>query len=94
VWLPGDRVCVCVLSRGLRIRLARPTGGEILPAHGYRDGGSDWCGLLSGRVLFRLVVPPLQPGVVGPYLVRGMWFASRLSLERTGTYIDFLGCNR
>jgi hypothetical protein len=25
--------------------------------------------LLLGLVLFRLVAPPLQPGVVGPYLV-------------------------
>jgi hypothetical protein len=44
-------------------------GGEILLAHGYRVGGSDWSGLCPGRVLFRLVVPPLQPGVVGPYPV-------------------------
>jgi hypothetical protein len=27
------------------------------------------CGLLSGLVHFRLVAPPLQPGVVGPYPV-------------------------
>jgi hypothetical protein len=29
------------------------------------------CGLLLGLVLFSLVAPPLQPGVVGLYLVRG-----------------------
>jgi hypothetical protein len=35
------------------------TSGEILPARGYQDGGKDWCGLLPGLVLFKLVVPPL-----------------------------------
>jgi hypothetical protein len=29
--------------------------------------------LLLGPVCFRLVVPPLMPGVVGPYPVRGTW---------------------
>jgi hypothetical protein len=42
-------------------------GGEILLTHDYRDAG----GLLLDLALFRLVVPPLQSGVVGPYLVRG-----------------------
>jgi hypothetical protein len=41
------------------------------------------CGLLLGLVLFRLVVPPLQPRVVGPYPVRGVWFPNRLPLEGT-----------
>jgi hypothetical protein len=36
-----------------------------------------------GLVLLRLVVSPLQPGVVGPYLVWGTWFPSRLTLEGT-----------
>jgi hypothetical protein len=48
------------------------TGGKILPAHDYHNEGKRWCGLLSGLVLFRLVVLPLQPGVVGPYPVRGV----------------------
>jgi hypothetical protein len=30
-------------------------------------------GLQLRLVLFRLVAPPLQPGVVGLYLVRGVW---------------------
>jgi hypothetical protein len=44
------------------------------------------CGhvLLSGLALFRLVAPPLQLGVVGPHLVWGVWFPSRLLLEGTG----------
>jgi hypothetical protein len=41
-------------------------------------------GLLLGLVLFSLVVPPLQPRVVGLYLVWGVWFPSRLPLEGTG----------
>jgi hypothetical protein len=42
-----------------------------------------WCGLLSGLVRFRLVAPPLHPGVIGPYPVRGVWFSSHLPLEGT-----------
>jgi hypothetical protein len=42
------------------------------------------CGLLPGLVIFKLVVSPLQLGVVGPYLVWGVWFHSHLLLEETG----------
>jgi hypothetical protein len=38
-------------------------------------------GLLSGLVIFRLVTPPLQAGVVGFYLVWCVWFPSHLPLE-------------
>jgi hypothetical protein len=41
------------------------------------------CGLLPGLVLSRLVAPPLQPGVVGPYPIQGVWFPSRLLQEGT-----------
>jgi hypothetical protein len=57
------------------------TGGKILPAHDYRDNGMYWHGILLGLVLFRLVVPPLQAGIVGPYPIRGAWFPSHLPLE-------------
>jgi hypothetical protein len=53
-------------------RQARHTGGKILPAHVYCDEEERWCGLLRGSVLFRLVAPPLQAAVVGPYLVQGV----------------------
>jgi hypothetical protein len=46
-------------------------------------GGIRWHGLLPGLVLLKLSVPRLQPGVVGPYLVGGVWFLSRLLLEGT-----------
>jgi hypothetical protein len=59
------------------------TGGEILSAHGYQDGGC-WHGLLPELVIFRLVVPPLQSGVVGSYRILGVWFPSHLQLEGTG----------
>jgi hypothetical protein len=39
------------------------------------------CELLSGLILFRLVAPALQPGVVGSYPTHGVWFLSRLLLE-------------
>jgi hypothetical protein len=57
----------CVPSRGTRIRQVGLIGGEILPARDHLGEGKDWCGLLPGLILFRLVVPPLQPGVVGLY---------------------------
>jgi hypothetical protein len=43
------------------------TGGEILPTHVYCKEEKQRCGLLPGLVIFSLVAPPLQPGVVGPY---------------------------
>jgi hypothetical protein len=41
-----------------------------------------------------LVVPPLQLGVTGPYLVWGIWFPIRLQLEGTEPYPIFLGRNQ
>jgi hypothetical protein len=57
------------------------TGGKILSAHDYHKEGKRWCGLLSGLVLFRFVAPHLQLGVVGPYLIQGVCFPSRLPLD-------------
>jgi hypothetical protein len=65
------------------------TGGEILPTHVYRNEEQRWCKLLLCSVLFRLVAPPLQPGVVGPYLVQGVSFPSHLLLEGTGHIQNF-----
>jgi hypothetical protein len=59
-------------------------GGEILPAHVYRNEEKRMCGLLPSLVLFRLVAPPLQSRVVGPYPIRDVWFSNRLLLEGTG----------
>jgi hypothetical protein len=47
------------------------------------------CGLLLVLVLFWLVTHTLQPGVVGPYPIRGVWFPSRLSLEETDRILNF-----
>jgi hypothetical protein len=65
------------------MRLTGLTGDEILTTRGYRYKGKDYCGLLPGLVLFRMVAPPLQPRVVGPYLLWGAWFSSHLLLEGT-----------
>jgi hypothetical protein len=43
------------------------TGGEIFLADDYHNEGKLWCALLLVLVFIRLVAPPLQPGVVGPY---------------------------
>jgi hypothetical protein len=45
------------------------TDGEILLTRGHRDESKDRNGSGPDLVLFRLVVPPLQSGVVGPYPV-------------------------
>jgi hypothetical protein len=41
-------------------------------------------GLHLSLVPYRLVAPPLQPGVVGPYSVWGAWFPNCVPLEGTG----------
>jgi hypothetical protein len=64
-WKPG-------LAPGWGERQNGLTCGEILPAHDYWHMGKHWCGLLLGLVLFSLVVPPLQPRVVGPNPVQGV----------------------
>jgi hypothetical protein len=59
------------------------TGDEILSAHVYRGGVSvvvDY----TRVCLFRLVAPPLQPGVMGYYSVRSAWFLNHVPLEGTG----------
>jgi hypothetical protein len=65
------------------------TGDEITFICGYRGEREDRNGFGLGLVLFRLVAPPLQPGVVEPYPVRGAWFHSRLPLEGTESYSEF-----
>jgi hypothetical protein len=40
-----------------------------------------------------LVVPPLQPGAVGPYPVRFVCLPIRMPLEGVRWYLDFLGHN-
>jgi hypothetical protein len=60
------------MSQARGMRQSRLTGGKILPIHDYRDGGMYRRKLLLGLVLLRLVVPPLQSGVVGSYPIRGV----------------------
>jgi hypothetical protein len=71
-----------VLGRGGRP--VRQTGGEIMHAHVYCNEEERWHGLLLSSVLFRLLAPPLQSGVVEPYLIQGVLFSSYLLLEGTG----------
>jgi hypothetical protein len=58
-------------------------GGEILSTHVYHSGVKRMHGLLLGLILFRLVIPPLQSGVVGLCPVRDVWFPNHLPLEGT-----------
>jgi hypothetical protein len=62
------------------------TSGEILPTQVYRKEKRR---MLPGLVLFTLVASPLQPGVVGPYSVWGVWFHSCLPLEGTDHIQNF-----
>jgi hypothetical protein len=59
-------------------------GGKILTFHGYRDEREDQYRLFPSLILFRLVAPPLQSGVVGPYVVWGTWFPNHLPPEGAG----------
>jgi hypothetical protein len=61
-----------VLSRITMRSYSGLTDGEILLARGRRDESKDRYGSGPDLVLFRLVVPPLQPGVVGSYPVWGI----------------------
>jgi hypothetical protein len=61
--------------------LDQQTGLEILHARVYHNEGKRRYGFLLGLVLCRLVDPPLQLGVVGPYLVWGVWLPNPLLLE-------------
>jgi hypothetical protein len=49
----------------------------------YHDEIEDWYKSLLHLIPFRLAAPPLQTGVVRPYLVQGAWFPSHLPLEGT-----------
>jgi hypothetical protein len=82
-WLPGARY---MLSRGLGVRQTGLIGTKILPAHGYQDRRKDWCGLLPGLLLFRLVVPPLRR-----YTISGMGYLIPQSFAVGGnwSYLDF-----
>jgi hypothetical protein len=53
----------------------------------FTEGGGDWGSpiwLAPESSFFGWVVPPLQPRVVGPYLVRGLWFPIHLLPVGTG----------
>jgi hypothetical protein len=60
------------------------TCGEILSARIYYDEMEDWYRLLLDLIPFKLAAILLQPRVVGPYLVRGVWFSSHFPLKATG----------
>jgi hypothetical protein len=70
-----------ILDRGGR--QIGQTGGRILSVHIYYNEEEGQCRLPLGLVLFRLVAPPLQPGVVRPCPVRGVCFPGHLLLEGT-----------
>jgi hypothetical protein len=80
---PGCGCLELVLCRAMMKIYSGQTGGKILPARGCHDGKVDQYRSFLSLVLFKLEVPPPQLEVVGPYLVWGTWFHSRLPLEET-----------
>jgi hypothetical protein len=80
-----------ILGRGGRWN--GQTDGKILPATTIINEGKRWRGLLTGLVLFRLVAPPLQPGVVGRYLAQVVWCPA-VCYWREPVVPRILGCNR
>jgi hypothetical protein len=90
-WRVSGRDCRGpVLCRVTRRLYSGQTCGKILPVYDHHDGREDRFGSLLSSILFRLVAPPLQLGVVGPYRIRGTWFPSCLPLVGTGR-IQILG---
>jgi hypothetical protein len=75
----GPRSLPRVDERGGR---GKQVANSCLPALivGWRCDGH---GSFPGLVLFRLVAPPLQPGVVGTSPGTGVCFPSHLPLEKT-----------
>jgi hypothetical protein len=83
---PGRRDWTPKPISGRGGRQNRETGGEILPAHDYCEQVKVKVWITPGFSFFRLVAPPLQPGVAGPYLAQAIWFPSYLLLEGTGHF--------
>jgi hypothetical protein len=81
-WMPG-------LIQGRRGSQVGQSGGEIMPAHIYRNEKKRWQGLLPCSDLFRLMAPPLQLVVIGSYPGYGVWFPSYLLLEETSRIKNF-----
>jgi hypothetical protein len=88
-WGPG-----CVLSWVIRRRSnwvnRWGNHARLWPSRGIKG----WCGSCLDLVCFKLVVPPLQPWAMRPYLMWGTWFPSHLPLEGTRSYTYLLGHNR
>jgi hypothetical protein len=76
-WEP--RLCLGLGERRNGLR-----GGKILPAYVYHNRGMHWRELVLGLVLFKLVAPPFQSGMVESYPVHDVWFPSHLLLVETG----------
>jgi hypothetical protein len=51
-------------------------------------GGIRWRELLLGLILFKLVIPHLQPGVVRSYPVRGVLVPQPLVAGTNRSYLD------
>jgi hypothetical protein len=65
------------------------TSGEILSARAnYRVEGS-WCGSFLGLVLFRLVAPSLQLGVLGPSPSTGCMVSQPFAVRGNLSYPEF-----
>jgi hypothetical protein len=72
-----------MLCCGTRKSYHMSVGSETLLVRGHRDGSKERYGLDPVLTHFRLVVPCLQLGPVGPYQVQGESFPNHLSLEGT-----------
>jgi hypothetical protein len=70
------------------------SGGEILAAHANLSVEKQRCGLLSGLICFRMVAPPLQPGVLGPSSWYEVYDSPAICLWRESVISKILVCNR
>jgi hypothetical protein len=79
------RACDYILScQAINVAASQDPGTSRAYPILKTPGQSDWMPEpIPGIVLFRLVATPLESDVVGPYMVWGVWFSSRLLFPRS-----------
>jgi hypothetical protein len=94
----GSPGCVSLGTRvpslGRRERLGGQSSGEILTAHINRKVEKQWHGLLLGLILFKLVAPPLQSGVVVSFFWYGVYGSLAVCRWSEPVVSRILGHNR
>jgi hypothetical protein len=84
---PWPQARIYALSQ--RERWEEQIGGKIPCARANRRLEKWWCGSFPGLVLFRLVLPHLQSGVVGPFHGMGCMVPQSFAIGGNRSYLEF-----